>query len=442
MTPQKVIRTYLLIAGLYTLSASLIWGVNTLFLLDAGLDILEVFIANAVFTGSMALFEIPTGIVADTRGRRLSFLLSLVIVLVGTLCYVWVAASGGGLIYFIAASVILGLGYTFYSGAVEAWLVDALEASGYDGELDEVFARGSMVTGCAMILGTVAGGFLGSVQLDLPFLVRAGLLALVFGFAFFTMRDLGYVKKGLQGTSALSQMRRLAATSFSLGWGERRMKLLVSVGAVQSGFMAWGFHAWQPHFLELLGDPNAVRVAGVIAALVALAGIVGNGVVEWFTRFCGKRTTLLLWAAVIQTVAAIGIGLAGSFYLAVGLYLVVMAAAGVTMPVRQAYLHQLIPREQRATVVSFDSLISSVASMGGQAGLGYLSRVRSLADGYIVGGAVTILALPVLVLLRRAGTGADVIRGRSGVQGGCACAGLPEVAGVDTRRRVEAEAAG
>ena len=120
MTPQKVIRTYLLIAGLYTLSASLIWGVNTLFLLDAGLDILEVFIANAVFTGSMALFEIPTGIVADTRGRRLSFLLSLVIVLAGTLCYVWVAASGGGLIYFIGASVILGLGYTFYSGAVEA----------------------------------------------------------------------------------------------------------------------------------------------------------------------------------------------------------------------------------------------------------------------------------------------------------------------------------
>ena len=299
-----------------------------------------------------------------------------------------------------------------------------------------------MVTGCAMILGTVAGGFLGSVQLDFPFFVRAGLLALVFGFAFFTMRDLGYVKKDLQGTSALSQMRRLAATSFSLGWGERRMKLLVSVGAVQSGFMAWGFHAWQPHFLELLGDPNAVRVAGGIAALVALAGIVGNGVVEWFTRFCGKRTTLLLWAAVIQTVAAIGIGLAGSFYLAVGLYLVVMAAAGVTMPVRQAYLHQLIPGEQRATVISFDSLIGSVASMGGQAGLGYLSRVRSLADGYVVGGAVTILALPVLVLLRRAGTGADVIHGRSGVQGGCACAGLPEVAAVDTRRRVEAEAAG
>jgi hypothetical protein len=54
---QSVVRHYLIIAGLYTLSTSVIWGVNTLFLLDAGLDILGVFIANAIFTGSMALFE-------------------------------------------------------------------------------------------------------------------------------------------------------------------------------------------------------------------------------------------------------------------------------------------------------------------------------------------------------------------------------------------------
>ena len=107
MTPQQVIHSYRAIAGLYTLSASLIWGVNTLFLLEAGLDILGVFIA------SMALFEIPTGIVADTVGRRASFLLSVVIVFAGTLGYVGVWATGGGLFLFCAVSVLLGLGYTF-----------------------------------------------------------------------------------------------------------------------------------------------------------------------------------------------------------------------------------------------------------------------------------------------------------------------------------------
>ena len=204
--------------------------------------------------------------------------------------------------------------------------------------------------------------------------------------------------------------------------------------------MAWGFHAWQPYFLSLLGHDDAVFVAGVIAALVALAGITGNALVEWFTRYCGRRTTLLLWAAGVQTAAAIGVGLAGSFYLAVGLYLVVMAASGVMRPIRQAYMHQVIPSDQRATVISFDSLVSSATSMGGQAGLGYLSQVRSIAQGYVVGGTTTVLVVPILLVLRRLGGQADVIRGRAALQGSCAADGLPDVAYVDTTRRQAAEA--
>ena len=68
---ERIARAYYVIAGVYTLSASLIWGINTLFLLHAGLSLLQVFLMNALFTGSMAVFEVPTGIVADTKGRRL-----------------------------------------------------------------------------------------------------------------------------------------------------------------------------------------------------------------------------------------------------------------------------------------------------------------------------------------------------------------------------------
>ena len=84
-TPAHVVRAYLVISGLFTLAASVIWGVNTLFLLDAGLDIFEVFVANAAFTAGMVIFEIPTGVVADTGGRRRSFLLSTVVAELGTL---------------------------------------------------------------------------------------------------------------------------------------------------------------------------------------------------------------------------------------------------------------------------------------------------------------------------------------------------------------------
>ena len=87
----------------------------------------------------------------------------------------------------------MGLGFTFYSGAVEAWLVDALKSTGYEGQLDTVFARGSMVTGAAMLIGTMGGGLLGRIDLALPYLVRSGILVGVFLVAFFTMRDLDSV---------------------------------------------------------------------------------------------------------------------------------------------------------------------------------------------------------------------------------------------------------
>ncbi|MDX1524555.1 MAG: UBP-type zinc finger domain-containing protein [Anaerolineae bacterium] len=301
---KSVIRNYLLIAGLYTLSTSLIWGVNTLFLLEAGLDIMGVFIANAVFTGSMALFEIPTGVLADTRGRRTSFLLSVAVVLIGTLGYVGVAALGGGLLLFCLMSVVLGLGYTFYSGAVEAWLVDALTATGYAGELDHVFARGSMVSGAAMLLGSIGGGLLGSLDLALPFIGRAGLLAVIYGIAFFTMHDLGFTPHATTLKALPAEMRKIAQASIIYGWQKQPVRLLIIAALINSLFMAWGFYAWQPYFLELLGQ-DLTWVAGVIAALIALATIVGNSLVEWFTRYCGKRTTLLLWAAALQTVAAV-----------------------------------------------------------------------------------------------------------------------------------------
>src|SRR6266516_3800460 len=189
MDPQRVIRSYLVINGLFTLSASMIWGINTLFLLHADLSIFEVFVANAAFTAAMALFEIPTGVVADTLGRRVSFLLSEATLAAGTLAYVGVAAIHGGLLLFCLASVILGLGYTFYSGAVEAWLVDALKATGYQKELDGVFAKASIVGSVAMITGTVIGGVLGQLDLSIPYLARVALLLAAFGVGVRTMHD-------------------------------------------------------------------------------------------------------------------------------------------------------------------------------------------------------------------------------------------------------------
>jgi len=146
----RIIRTYLLITGLFNLAMSLIWGIDTLFKLHAGLDIFQVMLTNAAFTLGNVLFEIPTGVVADTLGRRVSLLLCLGTLFVTTLLYVAIARFGWGFWPFVWVSVFLGLGYTFYTGAVDAWLVDALKATGYTGPLEPVFARGQMTFGAAI----------------------------------------------------------------------------------------------------------------------------------------------------------------------------------------------------------------------------------------------------------------------------------------------------
>jgi MFS family permease len=426
-TPASIVRTYLAISGLFTLAASVIWGVNTLFLLDAGLDLFEVFIASSAFTAGMMLFEIPTGVVADTSGRRRSFLLSSLTLLLGTLGYVAIAALGGGLVWFVANSLVIGLGFSFYSGAVEAWLVDALKATGHHGRLERVFARGQMVSGAAMLVGSIGGGVLGNLDLAWPFLVRALLLGAVFVVGLTAMHDVGFTPHAISVSAMPAAMRRVLHTSLAFGWRARPIRLLMLVWLVQGMFTMWSWSAWQPYLLGLLGR-DAVWVAGVVAALTALATIAGNALVEALTRFCGRRTTLLLAAMAVLAVATVGVGLAGSFWAALALLLTLSAAEGVVAPVQQAYLHEVVPSAQRATVVSSVSLVWSAGGIGGQLGLGWIARAQSVAAGYLVGGLAMLLALPPLLLLRRIGGHADVIVGRTaGTRGPCAAQGLPVV---------------
>src|ERR687896_376731 len=127
-TPRSIQRTYLLLMLGNTLAASFIWGINTIFLLDAGLSNLEAFAANAFFTAGMVLFEVPTGVVADVWGRRRSFLLGTLTLSASTALYVGLWAMDAPFWQWAFVSVLLGLGFTFFSGATEAWLVDALQA--------------------------------------------------------------------------------------------------------------------------------------------------------------------------------------------------------------------------------------------------------------------------------------------------------------------------
>ena len=218
---KQVQRTYLFLTLLSTLSASFIWGINTLFLLDAGLSNAEAFAANAFFTGGMVVFEVPTGVVADTWGRRTSYLLGAATLLVSTLLYLWMWRTHAPLWGWAIASVLLGLGFTFFSGATEAWLVDALTFTGVKDSLQSVLARGQVVGGAAMLGGSLLGGVVAqATNLGVPYIMRSVMLGLTLVAALVWMKDLGFTTNRRSGL--VNEVRQVLRTSIDSGWRNPR----------------------------------------------------------------------------------------------------------------------------------------------------------------------------------------------------------------------------
>ena len=405
-TPRSVQRTYLVLMLGNTLAASLIWGINTIFLLDAGLSNFQAFAANAAFTAGMVLFEIPTGIVADTVGRRASYLLGTVTLALSTFLYVALWQVHGPFWMWLAASVLIGLGFTFFSGAVEAWLVDALDSTGFVGTLDSVFGRGQVVSGAAMLVGSAAGGWIAQhSSVGVPYLVRAGILLLMFAFAAVVMRDLGFSPE--RHGSVAAEMGRLARHTIDLGWKVPPIRWLMVQGLVTGGVGIYAFYALQPYLLELYGDPQAYQVAGLVAAAVALAQMVGGMAAGQVRRVARRRTSALLVITLVSAGAMVAIGSVDSFAAVLALTGLWGLTFAAFTPVRQSYLNGLIPSKQRATLLSADSLMSSAGGVWAQPVLGRVADVRGYAASYLVSAAITACALPLIAASRRANAPAD-----------------------------------
>jgi len=407
-TPRSIQRTYLTLLLGNTLAASFIWGINTIFLLDAGLSNLEAFAANAFFTAGMVLFEVPTGIVADTVGRRASYLLGTVTLTVSTLLYVLLWQVGAPFWQWAGVSMLLGLGFTFFSGAVEAWLVDALAATGFTGELESVFGRGQVVTGAAMLTGSVAGGFIAQqTSLGVPFVLRGLVLIAMFGVAFRLMHDIGFTPE--KGGRPLAEMRKVAAASIDHGWRVPAVKWLMVESLFTGGVGIYAFYALQPYLLELYGDPQAYSIAGLVAAIVAGAQIAGGVAAPRIRRLFHRRTSALIVIAGLSAMVLGLIGIVESFAAVIGLIAVWGLLFAASMPIRQTYLNGLIPSRQRATILSFDSLMDSSGGVWAQPVLGRAADVWGYAPSYLMGAGISVLALPCIALSRRQNASADTL---------------------------------
>ena len=414
MKPRQVISAYVWSGVLFTLATSLIWATNTIFVMQVGgLTIFQAMLINAIFLGAQALFEVPTGVVADTIGRKASFLIGIATILVSTLLYVATPVMHWGFAGFSVASVLIGVGFTFQTGAVDAWLVDALDSTGYDQPKERVFALGQMTSGAGMLIGSVLGGLLGQVNLAFPYVLRAVLLVAAFVLVAVRFKDLGFTSRPLSARTFGAETRTIFDAGVRFGWHDKVVRPLLFVSLVGGVFYMFGFFSWQPFVLQMLGK-NAVWLLGFVQAGISLAGILGSSLVKRIMRTGESRrdpARVLAVVAVIQTALIVSIAIIGlttrtpgvaPAAAAVVLWLSWGVLFGIAGPVRQSFINAHIVSAQRATVLSLDAFFGDVGGGAGQPALGWLSQAGSIGLGWLVGGVFLALTAPLYAWAGRA----------------------------------------
>jgi MFS family permease len=146
-----------------------------------------------------------------------------------------------------------------------------------------------------------------------------------------------------------------------------------------------------------------------VAAIVAGAQIAGGVAAPRIRGLFRRRTTALIILAVLNVVTLGFIGTIENFWAVLGLIVVWGLLFAAAMPIRQAYLNGLIPSRQRATILSFDSLMGSAGGVWTQPALGRAADVWGYAPSYLFGAAISALAVPCLALSRRENAPADTL---------------------------------
>ncbi|MEQ1736483.1 MAG: MFS transporter, partial [Rhodoglobus sp.] len=156
------------------------------------------------------------------------------------------------------------------------------------------------------------------------------------------------------------------------------------------------------------GDPKAYSIAGLAAAIVAGSQVVGGILAPIARKLFKKRTTVLIISGVIGVLLLLGLGFTTNFWIALVILVLWGVASSIDDPIRRAYMNGLIPSSQRATVLSFESLMGNVGGIGIQPALGRVADLSGYAFSLVVGGVISAVAIPFIALSRAQKAPADV----------------------------------
>ncbi len=398
MQGRSAYQVYLLISAATAFAAEMIFTVLAVYYVTVvGMNPFQLVFVGTVLEATIFLFEIPTGVVADTFSRRLSvivgmFVLGGAFVLEGMLPFV---------LGVLLAEAIRGVGETFLSGALDAWLVDEV---GED-RVGAVYLRGTQVRQFAGLLGIGASVAFASITLTLPILL-GGAVYLVLGVLLVLfMPETGFHPTPRGERSSWQAMgatlRDGAQTARQAAIPRAFLGVSLIVGLSLEGFD----RLWEAHFLTnfsfpTLGSLQPVVWFGIIGVLTQLLNLAAAELSRRRLDTSGGaatgRAVIALQACGIATIILFGV--AGSFPVALTALLATRVLSTIVGPLSTTWLVQHIDSRVRATVLSMSGLSNAFGQTLGGPAVGAVGTFISIRAALV---ASALLLSPILVLYRR-----------------------------------------
>jgi MFS transporter, DHA3 family, tetracycline resistance protein len=405
MKKENPLRLYLNYSFITSALYSLIFTVNLLYyILVAKLDPLQLVLVGTALEASVFVFEVPTGVVADSISRRLSviigiFLIGIAFLINGIWPVFWVIA---------AAQVLWGLGHTFTSGAQQAWISDEIGEE----NAGSAFIQSARWDQWGGITGTIASVFIATLSIRAPILAGGCLFILLGFYLILRMDEKGFTPEPLNGQTRFQQF----TGTFKEGIKMIKLRpVLISILAVGFffGFYSEGYdRLWQAHLLAKFQIPElqwisksgftkemniVIWYAGFKILMMFLTAI-ATRIVEKHLRSpeMKKLVRLLLTLSGLLILCLAGFALSGNLLISLVLVLSIGIIREVTYPVYNTWVNHRLNPQVRATVLSISSQVDAVGQIAGGPFVGVIAKQISVTAGLITSSS---MLSPILVFL-------------------------------------------
>jgi MFS family permease len=367
--PENTIQLYLIKIAKWF---NLIMPIVVLFYQENGLSMSQIFILKSVYSIAMVATELPSGYLADVWGCRKTILFGAILGTLGILIY----SFSSDFYSFVFAEIVLGIGFSFISGADSAMLYDSLKAENRENEYIKYEGRITSGGNFAEALAGVAGGLLASISLRTPYYFQIVVAAIAIPAAYFLKEPQHTLER-----THLKMMEIISIVKLTYRQPEMRSAILISsfTGAATLTY-AWFV---QPYF-QKAGVP--VSVFGILWTLLNLSAGVFSMFSYRIERFLGKRNSLLFIVIFISLgfiltsleISLVGIAILFGFYM----------VRGLATPVLKDYINQYTDSKVRATILSVRNLEIRIIFAAVGPVLGYLTDTFSLQTALMVTGII------------------------------------------------------